>query len=133
MARRSPVIARASSKYGLSARQRSGLNGGTQHYHPTFERLARRFPASLPGRNGHPGIPTHGQIQGFTKVRPRYTHDLSQTPGDLMATPTMPSAEIVFDTMFAYQRSAALKSAIDLDLFTAIDGGATTNSALATE
>ena len=34
-----------------------------------------------------------------------------------MATSTMPSAEIVFDTLFAYQRSAALNSAIDLDLF----------------
>jgi ubiquinone/menaquinone biosynthesis C-methylase UbiE len=44
----------------------------------------------------------------------------------------MPSAEIVFDTMFAYQRSAALKSAIDLDLFTAIDAGDQTTSALAT-
>jgi SAM-dependent methyltransferase len=41
-----------------------------------------------------------------------------------MSTQTMPSAEIVFDTLFAYQRSAALKSAIDLDIFTAIDGGA---------
>jgi ubiquinone/menaquinone biosynthesis C-methylase UbiE len=44
----------------------------------------------------------------------------------------MPSAEIVFDTMFAYQRSAALKTAIDLDLFTAIDTGDQTTSALAT-
>ena len=32
-----------------------------------------------------------------------------------MATLAMPSAEIVFDTMFAYQRSAALNSAIELD------------------
>jgi SAM-dependent methyltransferase len=47
-----------------------------------------------------------------------------------MATPTMPSAEIVFDTLFAYQRSAALKSAIDLDLFTAIDDGERTASAM---
>jgi SAM-dependent methyltransferase len=47
-------------------------------------------------------------------------------------TVTMPSAEIVFDTLFAFQRSAALKSAIDLDLFTAIDGGDTTTMALAT-
>jgi hypothetical protein len=30
------------------------------------------------------------------------------------------SADIVFDTMFAYQRSAALRSAIELDVFTAI-------------
>lgn len=49
-----------------------------------------------------------------------------------MPTHTLPSAEIVFDTLFAFQRSAALKSAIDLDLFTAIDGGDTTTSALAT-
>ena len=43
----------------------------------------------------------------------------------------MPSAEIVFDTLFAYQRSAALKSAIELDLFTAIDGGARTSREIA--
>jgi ubiquinone/menaquinone biosynthesis C-methylase UbiE len=49
-----------------------------------------------------------------------------------MATLTMPSAEIVFDTLFAFQRSAALKSAIDLDVFTAIDGGDKTISAIAT-
>jgi ubiquinone/menaquinone biosynthesis C-methylase UbiE len=48
-----------------------------------------------------------------------------------MATETMPSAEIVFDTLFAYQRSGALKAAIDLDLFTAIDGGDTTSAAIA--
>ena len=48
-----------------------------------------------------------------------------------MSTHTMPSAEIVFDTLFAYQRSAALNSAIDLDMFTAIDEGARTPAALA--
>ena len=37
-----------------------------------------------------------------------------------MSTDTMPSAEVVFDTLFAYQRSAALKSAIDLEVFTAV-------------
>lgn len=42
----------------------------------------------------------------------------------------MPSAEIVFDTLFAYQRSAALGSAIDLELFTAIDEGARSVSAI---
>lgn len=47
-----------------------------------------------------------------------------------MAPVTPPSAEIVFDTLFAYQRSAALKSAIDLDVFTAIDGGDRTTSAI---
>ena len=43
----------------------------------------------------------------------------------------MPSADIVFDTLFAYQRSAALKSAIDLDVFTSIDDGHTTSAAIA--
>lgn len=48
-----------------------------------------------------------------------------------MSTDTMPSAEVVFDTLFAYQRSAALKSAIDLEVFTAIDEGAQTSAAIA--
>ena len=48
-----------------------------------------------------------------------------------MSTPQPPSAELVFDTLFAYQRSAALKSALDLDLFTVIDGGANTAAAAA--
>src|SRR4026207_1903663 len=49
-----------------------------------------------------------------------------------MATVAMPSAEIVFDTLFAYQRSAALKAALDLDLFSFIDDGANTAAAAAT-
>ncbi len=48
-----------------------------------------------------------------------------------MAMPTMPSAEIVFDTLFAYQRSAALKSAIELDVFTAIGQGSASAAAVA--
>ena len=48
-----------------------------------------------------------------------------------MSTPTMPSADAIFDTLFAYQRSAALKSAIDLEVFTAIDEGAQATSAIA--
>src|SRR5258708_39392728 len=48
-----------------------------------------------------------------------------------MPPPAMPSADLVFDTLFAYQRSAALKSAIELDLFTAIDEGAHTAAAVA--
>jgi ubiquinone/menaquinone biosynthesis C-methylase UbiE len=44
---------------------------------------------------------------------------------------TMPSADLIFDTLFAYQRSAALTSAIELDVFTAIDEGARTTSAIA--
>ena len=49
-----------------------------------------------------------------------------------MTTVAMPSAEIVFDTLFAYQRSAALKSALDLDIFSLIDESVTTPQALAT-
>ncbi|HEY1909712.1 MAG TPA: class I SAM-dependent methyltransferase [Vicinamibacterales bacterium] len=48
-----------------------------------------------------------------------------------MSTTVMPSADIVFDTLFAFQRSAALKTAIDLELFTIIDGGARTPAAIA--
>jgi SAM-dependent methyltransferase len=48
-----------------------------------------------------------------------------------MSTVAMPSADIVFDTLFGFQRTAALKSGIDLDMFTAIDEGVKTASALA--
>ena len=48
-----------------------------------------------------------------------------------MSTPTMPSPELYFDTMFAFQGSAVLKSAIELDVFTAIGDGARTPAALA--
>src|SRR6188474_461915 len=48
-----------------------------------------------------------------------------------MTIADMPSADIVFDTLFAYQRSAALKSAIDLDLFTHIDTAEKTSSQIA--
>jgi len=48
-----------------------------------------------------------------------------------MTTTEAPSADVVFDTLFAYQRSAALKAALDLEVFTAIDEGATTAAALA--
>lgn len=47
------------------------------------------------------------------------------------APTNMPSPDIVFDTLFAYQRSAALKSAIELELFTAIDEGAHAVAAIA--
>ena len=43
----------------------------------------------------------------------------------------MPSPDLVFESMFAYQKSAALKSAVELDLFTAIDDGASSASAIA--
>jgi 2-polyprenyl-3-methyl-5-hydroxy-6-metoxy-1,4-benzoquinol methylase len=41
------------------------------------------------------------------------------------------SPDAIFTAMFAYQQTAALKAAIDLDLFTAIDDGAADASALA--
>lgn len=46
-------------------------------------------------------------------------------------TKPAPSADIVVETLCAYQRSAALTSAIDLELFTAIDEGAHTATAIA--
>ena len=48
-----------------------------------------------------------------------------------MSTSQPPSADVVFDTLFAYQRSAALKSALDLDLFSVIDDGANTAASAA--
>jgi methyltransferase family protein len=48
-----------------------------------------------------------------------------------MSTHSMPSADIVFDTLFAYQRSAALRTAIDLEVFTAIDEGVNTAGGIA--
>jgi 2-polyprenyl-3-methyl-5-hydroxy-6-metoxy-1,4-benzoquinol methylase len=48
-----------------------------------------------------------------------------------MTTSAGPSPELFFDTVFAFQRTAALKAAIDLELFTAIDEGAQTVPAIA--
>src|SRR6266853_119539 len=42
-----------------------------------------------------------------------------------------PSPELVFDTLNAYQRSAALKAAIQLDVFTAIGEGNATAQTIA--
>src|SRR5687768_12940261 len=42
-----------------------------------------------------------------------------------------PSPELIFETITAYQRSAVIKAAIELDIFTAIAEGATTVGALA--
>ncbi len=46
-------------------------------------------------------------------------------------TSTPPSPEHFFDTVQAYQRTAALRAAVDLDLFTAIGDGASTVPAIA--
>ena len=48
-----------------------------------------------------------------------------------MPTDAMPSPDLYFDTILAFQCSSALKSAIELDLFTAISDGARTPAALA--
>jgi 2-polyprenyl-3-methyl-5-hydroxy-6-metoxy-1,4-benzoquinol methylase len=48
-----------------------------------------------------------------------------------MSTPANLSPESIFNTLWGFQRTAALKSGIDLDIFTAIDEGARTASALA--
>jgi hypothetical protein len=42
-----------------------------------------------------------------------------------------PSPELIFETLNAYQRTAALRGAIELDLFTAIGEGAATAADLA--
>lgn len=42
-----------------------------------------------------------------------------------------PSPEVIIETLMAYQKSAALKGAIELELFTAIGDGASTASAIA--
>jgi 2-polyprenyl-3-methyl-5-hydroxy-6-metoxy-1,4-benzoquinol methylase len=44
---------------------------------------------------------------------------------------SMPTPERIFETLNAYQRTAALKSAIELDLFTPIGDGADTAAAIA--
>jgi len=50
-----------------------------------------------------------------------------------MATPTMnrPTPERIFNTLTAYQMSAALRAGIDVDVFSAVAEGATTPAALA--
>jgi hypothetical protein len=51
-----------------------------------------------------------------------------------MATPTVakrPNPERIFNAINAYQQSAALKTGIDLDIFTAIGEGANTAVSLA--
>jgi 2-polyprenyl-3-methyl-5-hydroxy-6-metoxy-1,4-benzoquinol methylase len=50
-----------------------------------------------------------------------------------MTPNTPPSPDLFFDTTQAYQRTAALRAAIDLNLFTAIGDGATTVPAIAAQ
>src|SRR2546428_6836504 len=44
----------------------------------------------------------------------------------------VPSPEIIFDTFNAYQKTASLKAALELDIFTAIGEGSRTAKAVAT-
>jgi ubiquinone/menaquinone biosynthesis C-methylase UbiE len=53
---------------------------------------------------------------------------MSTAPQNLAA----PSLELIFDTLNGYQRTAALRGAIELDLFTAIAEGSTTAKSIAT-
>jgi ubiquinone/menaquinone biosynthesis C-methylase UbiE len=48
-----------------------------------------------------------------------------------MSTQPMPTPDLYFDTILGFQRSAALKSALDLDLFTHVGRGTRTAKALA--
>lgn len=48
-----------------------------------------------------------------------------------MTQPTAPSPQLFFETAFAFQRSATIKAAIDVDIFTAIKEGNQTPAALA--
>ena len=49
-----------------------------------------------------------------------------------MPTPTAPpTPDLFFDTIQAYQRTAALRAAIELELFTVVGDGAQTVSAIA--
>ena len=58
-------------------------------------------------------------------------HSIPSTSMPTAEASPQPSPQKFFETMTAYQRTAALKAAIDLDLFTAIGEGKATVSALA--
>ncbi len=53
------------------------------------------------------------------------------SPQDSRPLLSLPSPSLFFETVNAYQRTAALKAAIELDLFSALSSGARTPSALA--
>src|SRR5512138_3340588 len=52
-------------------------------------------------------------------------------PGPSGATQSQPSPELFFQTVNAFQKSAALKGALQLDLFTAIAEGNSTSESIA--
>ncbi|HKA61731.1 MAG TPA: methyltransferase [Methylomirabilota bacterium] len=57
---------------------------------------------------------------------------LDETADPPLAAPAPPTPDAFMGTLTAYQRSAALKGALDLDLFTAIGGSRETAAAVAT-
>jgi len=61
----------------------------------------------------------------------RAVSDNGRMPTTTQAQP--PNPELIFDTLSAYQKTAALRGAIELDLFTAIAEGATTAADLASK
>lgn len=68
--------------------------------------------------------------RGLLRMHLRPSELAALLDGDIPAT-AAPSPDPFLGTMTAYQRSAALKGALDLDLFTAIGAGAATVPALA--
>src|SRR5581483_4300049 len=54
-----------------------------------------------------------------------YTPRFCRRENTPMSTTATVSPEVIFDALFAYEQSAALKAAIDIGLFTAIDEGRT--------
>jgi hypothetical protein len=48
-----------------------------------------------------------------------------------MPATTAPTPELIFGTLFSYQRTAALKAAVDLEIFTVLDPGAATAAEIA--
>lgn len=74
-----------------------------------------------------PPGPGRGMLQ--MHLRPR---EVVRLLGDGEAGSVSPSPDAIMGTLTAYQRSAALKGALDLDLFTAIGRGRETAATLAT-
>jgi ubiquinone/menaquinone biosynthesis C-methylase UbiE len=56
---------------------------------------------------------------------------LFSTQGEIMGAIVPPTPHLILETIYGYQRTAALRSAVELDIFTAIAQGAKTPVALA--
>jgi len=127
----------ASTLAGLAALEASALL--CVGHEPTLSRLA----GLLTSRDGSARIEMAKSgiavIECGGPVAPgRGALRLHLRPAELIAlvdggasTPAAPSPDPFLGTMTAYQRSAALKGALDLDLFTAIGAGANTVARLA--